>query len=83
MIIGKMSHQLPGMTENFGNPFQSVMPFINASKLVGLKDRKVVLLATATITQKNIFSNGLFQNVYIIYTYPSFRICFLKRNLSK
>uniref|UniRef100_A0A6C0DBU3 Glycosyltransferase n=1 Tax=viral metagenome TaxID=1070528 RepID=A0A6C0DBU3_9ZZZZ len=62
-----MSHQLPGMTENFGNPFQSVMPFINASKLVGLKDRKVVLLATATITQKNIFSNGLFQNVYIIY----------------
>ena len=58
---------MPGMTENFGNPFQFVMPFASASKLVGLKDRKVVLLATATITQKNIFSNGLFQNVYIIY----------------
>jgi hypothetical protein len=37
------------------------------SSIKSVKDRKIILLATANITSDNIFSNGLFQNVYILY----------------
>jgi hypothetical protein len=30
-------------------------------------NRRVILLATASITDENIFSNGLYQNVFVIY----------------
>jgi hypothetical protein len=59
--------KLPGMTRNFGNPTEEIVPFISMASIKPKKDRKVILLATATITMDNIFSNGLFQNVYIIY----------------
>ena len=44
----------------------SLVPFtsINAPPLI---DRKVIILATATITDDNIYANGLFQNVYNLY----------------
>ena len=29
--------------------------------------RKIILLATASITDNNVFANGLFQNVYVLY----------------
>jgi len=61
------AEDLPGMTQNFGNPVTSIRPHIKVSDVLALKARKVVLLATATITLDNIFCNGLFQNVYIIY----------------
>jgi len=32
-----------------------------------LKDRKIILLATATIHNDSLFVNGLFQNVFILY----------------
>jgi len=32
-----------------------------------ITDRPVLLLATATITDDNLFANGLFQNVYVLY----------------
>ena len=35
--------------------------------LKGIKDRKIILLSTATITEENIYSNGLFQNVFVFY----------------
>ena len=57
---------LPGMTVNFGNP-SMVSPSVGLSKIKPVKDRQVVLLATATITNDNLFSNGLFQNVFILY----------------
>jgi hypothetical protein len=58
---------LPGMTRNFGNPhFQDTVK-TTISKIPKLRDRKVVLLATATITNDNLFSNGLFQNVFVLY----------------
>lgn len=58
---------LPGMTRNFGNPtFHEPVKSV-LSKTPPLKDRKVILLATATITNDNLFSNGLFQNVFILY----------------
>jgi hypothetical protein len=62
-----MAALLPGMTRNFGNPtFHDPVKTV-LSKTPALKDRKVVLLATATITNDNLFSNGLFQNVFILY----------------
>jgi hypothetical protein len=60
-----MAHTLPGMTRNFGNPIDPINPFLSLSTPV--KTRKIILLATATITVDNVFSNGLFQNVYVIY----------------
>lgn len=35
--------------------------------LNGIEDRKIILLSTATITEENIYSNGLFQNVFVFY----------------
>jgi len=32
-----------------------------------ISDRKIILLSTATITDENIYSNGLFQNVFVFY----------------
>jgi len=62
-----MASQLPGMTRNFGNPNAGRLPLTKMSSIQTIKDRKVVLLATATITLGNLFSNGLFQNVFILY----------------
>ena len=61
-----MPQHLPGMTENFGNPCM-ISPSVTLDKIKPVKDRQVVLLATATITNDNLFSNGLFQNVFILY----------------
>lgn len=37
------------------------------STLKKIQDRKIVMLSTATITDENIYSNGLFQNVFVFY----------------
>lgn len=55
------------MTRNFGNPVFQTPTKTVLSKIPVLKDRKVVLLATATITNDNLFSNGLYQNVFVLY----------------
>jgi hypothetical protein len=44
-----------------------ISPSVALSSIQPVKDRKVVLLATATITNENLFSNGLFQNVFVLY----------------
>ena len=41
-------------------------PFKNLD-LPPIYKRKIILLATASITDNNIFANGLFQNVYVYY----------------
>jgi hypothetical protein len=66
-MIKNMSSELPGMTYTIGNPLFQQAPLITMSKALPIKDRKVVLLATATITLDNLFSNGLFQNVFVLY----------------
>jgi len=59
---------MPGLTNTFGDPCASQKPFITDIKaLEHLGDRKIVLLCTATITEENLFSNGLFQNVFGFY----------------
>jgi hypothetical protein len=42
-------------------------PWIPITSLKGIRDRKIILLSTATITDENIYSNGLFQNVFVFY----------------
>lgn len=59
---------LPGRTDTFGDPCASLMPFGGAlSAIPPVKDRWIVLLATATITESNLYANGLFQNVFVLY----------------
>jgi hypothetical protein len=65
-MAGLEALQLPGLTRNFGNPENSQSPVIDLAKLAPTQDRKIILLATATITMDNVFSNGLFQNVYVL-----------------
>ena len=55
------------MTRNFGNPCSELVPFQTMDALKSVEDRKIILLATATIKNDNLFSNGLFQNVFILY----------------
>lgn len=58
---------LPGMTRRFPGPADDVVPFISMSSVKPLQERKIILLATASITDGNIFNNGLYQNVLILY----------------
>jgi hypothetical protein len=64
-----MSHRepIPGESETMGDP-SHVKPYVeNIQSMKGLVDRGVVLLSTATITDDNLYANGLFQNVVIFY----------------
>jgi len=56
---------LPGMTRYIDKA--PVQPFTKLCSLSNIIQRKVVLLATAVITEDNLFNNGLFQNVYVLY----------------
>jgi len=58
---------VPGLTDTFGDPCASVKPWTSMAALKGVRDRKIILLSTATITEENIYSNGLFQNVFVFY----------------
>jgi len=61
--------EFPGMTrykEDNSRAIQNI-PHAALSHVGNLLDRKTVLLATAVITEENLFSNGLFQNVYVLY----------------
>ncbi len=65
--LTQASAALPGMTRNFGNPCTDLVPQKPLCAVPAEADRRVILLATATITEDNLFSNGLFQNVYVLY----------------
>ena len=59
--------QLPGMTRLGAEPSGDIKPFADIKKNQPAIHRKIILLATASITDGNIFSNGLFQNVILFY----------------
>ena len=59
--------QLPGMTRLGLEPAADIKPFVDIRRIPPALHRKVVLLATANITEDNIFCNGLFQNVVLLY----------------
>lgn len=57
----------PGMSRYVEGIHHTIAPYVDLKKIGPLLHRNVVLLATAVITEENIFSNGLFQNVYYFY----------------
>jgi len=56
----------PGLTECDENIVTKAIPFLSLNQ-ERIDKRKIILLATASITENNIFANGLFQNVYVLY----------------
>jgi len=56
----------PGLTECDESLVLKEVPFATISQQE-IHKRKIVLLATAAIKDDNVFSNGLFQNVYVLY----------------
>lgn len=56
---------LPGMNECAKGPSDFCRSL--SQSLTPIQERKVILLATATIHDESLFVNGLFQNVYILY----------------
>jgi hypothetical protein len=58
---------LPGMTRLGEEPSRDLKPYKGMETIPSLVQRPIVMLATATITEDNIFSNGLFQNIYLFY----------------
>jgi hypothetical protein len=59
------THAMPGMNRTTGDP-DAIVCF-NQPTPANLVERPVVLLATAPINKGSIFSNGLYQNIYIFY----------------
>lgn len=57
----------PGLTETFGDPVDCKPFGPPIAKLKPVAERGIILLSTATITEDNIFMNGLFQNIFIFY----------------
>jgi len=60
-------YELAGMTRIGSVPITKHIPLCGLSEIVPLISRPIVLLATATITDDNLFANGLFQNVFLLY----------------
>lgn len=57
----------PGLTETFGDPSRVLPEVRDLTALKPVGQRGIILLSTATITDENLHSNGLFQNVFVFY----------------
>jgi hypothetical protein len=60
------SLNLPGLTECDEKIVTKIVPYKNLN-LEPVAKRKIILLATAAINDNNVFANGLFQNVFVLY----------------
>ncbi len=58
---------LPGMTRLATEPSGDLKSYKTMKDIPNLVSRPIIILATANITDDNIFSNGLFQNIYLFY----------------
>jgi hypothetical protein len=58
---------LPGTVRRAGGPGDAVHPLKPLDAYDPLLQRPVVLLATASIGESNIFNNGLYQNCFLLY----------------
>ena len=61
-----MSVPLPGMNSTVPDP-DMLAPAATTAQLGEVLHRPVVLIATATINKGAVFTNGLYQNIYMIY----------------
>jgi hypothetical protein len=59
--------ELPGMTRRVAGPADAVAPAFNLLDINPSFQRRVILIATACITDSNVYNNGLYQNCFIIY----------------
>jgi hypothetical protein len=65
----------PGYTECDESLVLKEVPFSKLSTDL-INKRKIILLATASITDNNVFANGLFQNVFVLYKmFESMGLC--------
>jgi hypothetical protein len=55
-----------GRTITKGDP-DTALPVMQDHNIVPRAQRKVIVFATSKITEKSIFTNGLFQNIYFLY----------------
>lgn len=58
---------LPGMTRRTEGPADAVKPMCSLFSLPADFSRPIILIATASISDSNIFNNGLYQNCFILY----------------
>ena len=58
---------LPGMTRRVPGPSDAVQPAIDLTTIPQGYQRKIILIATAAISETNIFNNGLYQNCFFLY----------------
>jgi hypothetical protein len=58
---------LPGMTRRVPGPGDNVSPCTTLTSIKPLFQRNVLLIATASISDGNIFNNGLYQNCFLLY----------------
>lgn len=60
--------QMPGMTRLIQPEYVSTpVPLCPLEKIPPILNRRILMLGTANITDANIYSNGLFQNIFFIY----------------
>ena len=65
--MGEAATKVPGLTETFGDPSRIKPVVVDLTRVKKVVDRGIILLSTATITDDNLHSNGLFQNVLVFY----------------
>jgi hypothetical protein len=58
---------LPGMIRRKSEPGELVKPSCSLTSIPQLYQRPIILLATASINDMNIFNNGLYQNCFMLY----------------
>ena len=58
---------LPGMTRRIPGPADSISPANPLLTIPPAFQRKIILIATASISDANIYNNGLYQNCFILY----------------
>jgi hypothetical protein len=57
---------LPGMTQCSGDACQ-VNPAVKMYDIAKTEDREIVIITTAIITKERVFTNGLYQNIVVLY----------------
>ena len=58
---------LPGMTRRVAGPADAVKPAYSLLEIPPSLQRKIIFIATASISESNIYNNGLYQNCFILY----------------
>ena len=62
-----MIESLPGMTRRAPGPTDALKPMSDLVAIPPLFQRRVILIATASISDSNLFNNGLYQNCFVLY----------------